>query len=157
MGNREAYFALGYQDRGPAGPVEVWYSGAGEVLRLCDGRVVGAAGMDTEWLAVGFTGLPAWSDLKGEAGFIRSRDVSPGYRYGLRELMLIRPIQAPALTQLKNLDPANLHWFEEISPADSGLPPARYAVQIGPDGARVVYSELCLDSAFCFSWQRWHA
>ena len=154
--DREAYFALGYQDREPAGTVEVWYSGAGEVLRLRNGRVVGATGMNTEWLSVSFEGLPAWDDLKGVTRFVRHRDVSPGYRYGLQESMSIYPIQPPRQSQLKNLDPFALRWFEEVGPAASGLPTARYAVLIGPGGAQVVYSELCLDSVLCFSWQRWH-
>src|SRR5208282_1536401 len=35
---REVFLALGYVDSTPEGPVEVWYSGTGEVLRLRDGR-----------------------------------------------------------------------------------------------------------------------
>ena len=154
--NREVYFAQGYQDRSPAGTVEVWYSAGGEVLRLHDGRVVGASGMKTEWLAVRLEGLPDWNAIGARAEFIRQRDVSPGYRYGLREAMSIRPIVAPR-SNLKHIDPAGLRWFEEVAPAGSGLPPARYAVQNLAGGTVVVYSEICLDADLCFSWQRWHA
>ncbi len=154
--NREVYFAQGYQDRSPAGPVEVWYSAGGEVLRLRDGRVVGASGMKTEWLAVRLEGLPVWDGIGARAEFKRHRDVSPGYRYGLREVMSIYPIAAPR-SNLKNIDPASLRWFEEVAPASSALPPVRYAVRDLSGRTVVVYSEICLDANLCFSWQRWHA
>ncbi len=155
--NREVYFALGYQDRSPAGTVEVWYSAGGEVLRLRDGRVVGASGMKTEWLAVRLEGLPDWNAIGARAEFIRQRDVSPGYRYGLREAMSIYPIAPPPRTHLKDIDPDKLNWFEEVASASSGLPMARYAMQNISGKTVVIYSEICLDADLCFSWQRWHA
>ena len=156
-GGREIFMALGYVDQTPDGPVEVWYSGEADVLRLRDGRVIGATmKRGVNWLAVSFSSLPSWDAVVGESWFDRVRDESPGYRYGIAEKLRIRPIAAPADSQLKNIPPASLSWFEESVQGDTGLPSARYAVK--SDSAaphRVIYAEQCLSSEYCFSWQVW--
>lgn len=152
---KEAYFVLGYIDSHPDGPVEVWYSSAGEVLRLQDGRVVGSTGGDTDWLDVSFTGRPAWRDVKGPIRFQRTRDVQPGYRFGQRETLLLRPIPAPMESRLRDVPAHALTWFEERVEDGEPLPPARYAVDFTADKPSVIYGEHCLSVAFCFSWQRW--
>ena len=154
---REIFMALGYVDGTPDGPVQVWYSARGDVLRLRDGRVVGATlKTDTSWLDVTFSHLPRWEAIAGPVAFERSRDVSPGYRYGIREKMLIRPVAIPDDTLLKCVPPSSLVWFEEVVQGDTSAPPARYAVEFGPGGMhQVVYAEQCLSVEFCFSWQDW--
>jgi hypothetical protein len=89
--------------------------------------------------------------------FERARDLSPGYRYGIREKMLIRRIAPPDDTQLRLLPPSSLTWFEEVVQGGEDEQPARYAVNLNRrDGMhRVVYAEQCLSSDLCFSWQRW--
>ena len=49
-----AFLVLGYVDTSSDGPVEVWYSGSGEVVRMRHGRVVGTTGLSTDWRAVRF-------------------------------------------------------------------------------------------------------
>lgn len=158
VGEREVFMALGYIDQLADGPVQVWYSGDGDVLRLRDGRVVGATmKAGPNWLGVSFAQLPGWDTLVEQAAFERVRDVSPGYRFGIRERMLIRRIAAPDDSQLRLIPAASLTWFEEVVQGETDIPPARYAISTdGPNGAgRVVYAEQCLSSEYCFSWQSW--
>lgn len=155
IGQRETFVALGYVDATPDGPVEVWYGPTGEVLRLRDGRVVGAHLEYWEgWQSVSFAGLPRWDEIGAAVSFERSRDARPGYRYGIKEKMHIRRIPAPVDTNLKLLSAAALTWFEERAEG-SELPPTRYGVDLSGTKPRVVYAELCLARDNCFSWQRW--
>lgn len=156
--NREVFMALGYVDHLPDGLVQVWYSAEGDVLRLRDGRVVGATMKSgTNWLNVAFSQLPGWNDVRDRAIFERVRDVSPGYRYGIKEKMSIRRISPPDDTRLQLIPAASLDWFEESVQDEANFPPARYAVGTdGHDGIRrVVYAEQCLSREYCFSWQSW--
>jgi len=153
VGERELFLALGYVDQLADGPVQVWYSGDGDVLRLRDGRVVGLiTKYGPDWLGVSFARLPRWDALGDQAEFERVRDARPGYRYGIREKMLIRRIAPPDDTQLRLMPSSLLAWFEETVRGDSDIPAARYAV--GADG-HVVYAEQCMSNEFCFSWQSW--
>lgn len=153
---REVFMALGYVDSHPDGQVEVWYSASAEVLRLRDGRLVGATmNMGTDWLTVSFTNLPRWEQVGVQASFERSRDISPGYQYGIRERMLIQRIPQPDDSQLQLIPASSLTWFEESAAGTGGLPPVRYGVSMAGAVPQVMYAEQCLSSDFCFSWQRW--
>lgn len=158
---REVFMVLGYVDRLPEGPVQVWYSAEADVLRLRDGRVVGATMKSgTDWLSVTFTHLPSWETLGSQAVFDRvvfdrARDVSPGYRYGIKEKLLIRRIAPPDDSQLKLVPASSLAWFEETVQGGADILPARYAVSLDGATHQVVYAEQCLSSDYCFSWQSW--
>lgn len=155
---REVFMALGYVDSHPDGPVEVWYSASAEVLRLRDGRLVGATmNRGTDWLSVSFTNLPRWEQVGVQATFERSRDISPGYQYGIREKLLIRRIPQPNDSWLQLIPASSLAWFEENTEGASDLPPVRYGVSMAGAVPQVMYAEQCLSSEFCFSWQRWTA
>ena len=147
-----AYMALGYVDQEKGGPVDVWYSSDRNLLRLQNGRIAGSAMKDgVDWISVSYVHLPDWSAIHDRAYFERRRDVSPGYRYGINEKMLIRRISAPKDSNLLRVSPSSLSWFEEtVVGADSR--PSRYAVN---EKGRVVYGEQCLSSDFCLSWQDW--
>ena len=155
IGEREVFMVLGYIDPTPEGPVEVWYSAEADVLRLLDGRVTGAI-MKTGpgWQGVSFSHLPRWDDVGAQTVFERTRDVSPGYHYGIREKMLLRPVAPPDKSQLKLIPGTSLAWFEEVVQGDSSVHPARYAVSRNATH-QVVYAEQCLSDDYCFSWQRW--
>ena len=167
-------------DPHPQGAIQVWYSAEREVLRFQNGRLVGATGLTTEWRTVSLPELPAWQALaRAEAPvrWVRTRDVMPGYRYGVRDALALRVTPAPSRSALQGLDPQALTWFEERFESAPGpdltLPPARYAVQIqkphhpGAQGAPpllgeegtgvVVYGEQCVAPQTCFTWQRWPA
>ena len=164
ISGRVVLLALGYLDAHPQGTIEVWYSADREVVRLQNGRVVGAVGLTTEWRTVVLPDLPEWPTLASSAERIqwsRTRDVMPGYRYGLRDPLSLRTIPAPEKTALQGLDSKDLTWFEERFAGDgsskTALPAARYAVQIASGQGVVVYGEQCLSPQMCFTWQRWPA
>jgi len=171
---RVAIVALGNVDDHPHGPIEVWYSAEREVLRLQNGRLIGAVGLITEWRNVVFPQLPSWPAVaRADRTFkwTRSRDVMPGYRFGVSEELALRNIAPPGKSSLRGLDPQKLTWFEERIEAGSGggfsvvlrniidseapLPPARYAVDFRDGREKVVYGEQCLAAELCISWQRW--
>lgn len=173
VGGRTALLVLGYVEAHPQGPIEVWYSAEREVIRLQNGRVVGAVGLTTEWRNVIVTGAPTWNSLGNGAHaiqIVRQRDTMPGYRYGLKESLKLVAAPPPAQSSLRNLDPQSLAWFEETTETDprgpttpvshSGenhLPVARYAIAFARGTAEVVYGEQCLSGDLCFAWQRWPA
>ena len=154
-GKRVAYFALGYVDTAPEGKVEVWYSGGKEVLRLLDGRLVGMVGTTTEWLSVKLISPPAWGDKLDGMEYERRLDISPGYRYGVRERLRLKRLPPPSDTKLVHLKPQDLLWYREVPVGPSAIPSALYGLMKEGDAWRVVYSEVCLDTNLCFSWQRW--
>src|SRR5471030_2542976 len=174
IGGRPVLLVLGNVDSHPQGPIEVWYSAGREVLRLQNGRFVGAVGLTTEWRGVSFPELPSWSAAaRADQGILwtRTRDVMPGYRFGVKDELSLRVVAEPKRSELKGLDSQRLTWFEErVEPgpvrglsavfgntlaADSVLPPARYAVDFRNGQETVVYGEQCLAPKLCFTWQRW--
>jgi hypothetical protein len=144
------------KDRIP-GDSEIWYSGDLEVFRMNNGRLTGATGTTTEWRRVVIPELPAWRTLANTAAFDwhRSRDVMPGYLFGIEEDIQVRAVQPPSKTNLVALNPQQFTWFEEriTSATPLPLPPALYAVDLAAN--RVFYAEQCLAVDFCFTWQRW--
>ncbi|CAH2807464.1 MAG: hypothetical protein CBCREVIR_2517 [Candidatus Burkholderia crenata] len=60
---RSALLVLGNVEQNAAGPVEVWYSGAGEVLRIQNGRLIGVTELATEWLNVRLSASPDWLSI----------------------------------------------------------------------------------------------
>lgn len=156
-GKRVVYFALGYLDPHPEGTIEVWYSGEREVLRLQNGRVVGVTGTPTEWLSVTLKGQPAWSGNPDGAVYERVRDVSPGYRFGLRETLRILSVPPPRGVNLVGMPVEDLTWFQESAAGADDLLPSLYGVRQEQGTPRVVYSEICLNRDLCFSWQRWQS
>ena len=176
IGGRVVLLALGNVDNHPRGPIEVWYSAEREVLRLQSGRLVGAVGLTTEWRTVSLPELPSWS-VAARADqtlrWTRTRDLMPGYRFGLKDALLLRVVPEPQRSELQGFDSQRLTWFEEriesgpvarlsavfgnSSTVDIPLPPARYAVDLQGGRETVVYGEQCLAPDLCFTWQRWPA
>ena len=79
--NRVAFLWRGSVERSQALPVDVFYSGQGEVVRVQNGRIVGALGLTTEWRRVDVVS-PTWAAIArapAEARVLRTRDVMPGY------------------------------------------------------------------------------
>lgn len=161
---RTVLMVLGYVERQPDGPIEVWYSGEREVIKTQRGHIVGTAGLATDWRDVRFVSpLPDFRKIVAQLAeqYTRSRDEMPGYRYDIRETVTVRPIRPPEKSALKTLDPASLVWVEEstdaLTPNAIALPPARFAID--PQGGidSVVYSEQCLSPTLCLALQRWPA
>ncbi len=176
VGGRVSFLALGAVDGHPQGPIEVYYSALREVVRLQNGRIAGVVGLTTEWRNVSLVDVPAWSAAAGAqqpVHWVRIRDVMPGYRYGVRDELVLNVITPPTKSALQGVDPQSLTWFEERVqpearagyaarllagfPGEEMLPPARYAVALRDRQETVVYGEQCLAPDLCFTWQRWTA
>ena len=173
LDKRVVFLALGNVEGSPQRPVEVWYSARREVLRFQNGRLVGAVGLSTEWRDVSLPELPTWSAIVGTGKsyqWVRTRDVMPGYRFGVRDALVLQMMDPPARSALQGLDPKNLVWFEERFEAERlpgtltrlagmsderTLPLARYAVDLRGGKETVVYGEQCIAPELCFTWQRW--
>lgn len=169
VGGRPAYMALGYEDSGPDGITEVWYSAEKEVLRLRSGRLVGATGLTREWREVFLPPLPSWRALAASPGleWVRTRDLMPGYRFGVTDKLSLIRVAAPMRSELRGLEADSLVWFEErvtggsrragSGMMDRPLEPALYAVDLSTGEGVVQYAEQCLASDLCITWQRWSA
>ncbi len=158
-GRRDAMLmVLGYYDKDAQGrPVEVWYSGQGDVLRLQAGRLLGLSGGDqVQWLNVRLPDdMPGWSALPDGYRFERRRDEMPGYHWQRVDHLTVRRIAPVSDHALEGLDARQLQWFEEslAEPAKDALPPSRYA--LAPGASVPVYGEQCLSQTFCLRWQTW--
>lgn len=160
---RTVFLVLGNVDPHPEGPTEVWYSASGEAVRLRHGRLVGTAGLATDWRAVRLFNTPAWPSAaaseRAAARFQRERDMMPGYRSGIRDDIEQRPIEPPTDSMLAGRTASSLRWIEERSstrPASASLPPARFGLAQVGDRLEVVYSEQCLSRDLCLSFERWN-
>ena len=163
-GRHVALLWRGSVEQSKSGRVDVYYSSAGEVVRLQNGRIVGALGLATEWRRVEIE-APSWAAAAAApaaARVVRVRDIMPGYVTDARELLELRRTAAPSRSALAAVDAAPLAWFEErvsrsAVPDALKLAPTRYAVDLERDGGVVVYAEQCLAPDLCFTWQRWSA
>jgi hypothetical protein len=163
--DKAALLVLGYVEADPQGPIQVWYSAEREVVRLQNGRIVGAVGMLTEWRNVKLSNVPSWYAISNgtAARVLRVRDVMPGYRYGVTDVLAVRATTPPPRSALQGVDPNALAWFEEsieiprngLPREESSLPVSRYAISFADGKEEVVYGEQCLSNALCFTWQRW--
>ena len=157
-GAKPALLVLGYVDTHPQGDIEVWYSAQGEVLRLQNGRVVGAAGLPVQWRRVEYLQMPpTWQSVPPEGALFSSvRDEQPGYRHGLVEQVSLKKLQQ-APFDLPGKTHATSAWFQESYSDANGTsrPDAWFALGQYGDQKVIVYSRQCLSSSVCLSLQRW--
>lgn len=149
---------LGYEDVSPEGPVQTWYSQAGQVLQLRDGRLHATKGFTVDWTSVRYQDLPAWDEAtrRPRTRFIRYRDEMPGYRVGVFDAVTLRAIPPPSDARLSGIESAQLLWFEETTDtAYTGTPSARYGLSPHGGGLSVLYGEQCLSAGYCVAWQTW--
>ena len=159
-----ALLVLGDVDPHPLGPIEVWYSANGEVLKLQNGRVVATHGLVTDWPAVRFERAPvAWKEVGTEgSSYVRLRDEIPSYRYGLRQTVTIRQsAQTPKLQSLSTWSPnraARYQWYQETVPDVNGSASVSwFALGVREGVHTVVFSEQCIAPGLCLQIQPWPA
>jgi len=155
---KPALLVLGYFDVHPQGDIEVWYSAQGEVLRLQNGRLVGAAGLPVEWRRVAYPqSPPSWQSVPPEgARFTSVRDEQPGYRLGLVEQVVLTPLLKPPF-ESPDQTLASATWFQERYSDANGRtrPDAWFALGQYGDQKTIVYSRQCLSASVCLTLQRW--
>ena len=155
-----ALMVLGYAETHPDGEIEVWYSQEGEVIRLQNGRIVGTAGLETDWRAVRSPSLPSWREMAGRTAFSYERELDemPGYKFGIAESVSLRAIPAPVDSKLVGWEPHDLRWFEEsVAGQPDSRPAARFGLLTTQGDFRVIYGEQCLAQNLCLAWQAWPA
>lgn len=163
LGVTPALLVLGYVDADPQGEIEVWYSAQQEILKLQNGRIVGTAGLQTDWRSVRFAQTPpTWDVVKSAPQQVtRVRDEMPGYRYGVTDQLTLNAIEGVPQIHLPETLPLALagsyDWYREsnTSSSVSTLPASWYAVGKYQGRATVVYAYQCLSPTFCLSLQRW--
>ena len=163
LGGRSAFVTLGDIDKRADGDIHVYYGGGGLVMRLQNGRLAGINGLLTEWRDVVLRNAPAWQTtaLGKQIEWHRTRDVMPGYHYGVTEKIAVALVGAPAKNPLRDASADGLHWFQEqviesnAAHTAKTLPPARYAVSFANQQATVVYGEQCIAADTCLTWQQW--
>lgn len=162
-GAKAALLVLGYLDASPRGDVEVWYSSSGEIIKLLHGRIVGTAGLRTDWRRVDYPQAPlSWSSLPPEGQLlIRIHDEFPGYRGGVtHQLHLKQWVGMPPIALAGSL-PSKLagqyDWYQEVRVGSTrpALPPSWYAVALRNGQRVVVYSQQCLSPTYCLQLQAW--
>lgn len=159
LGNsKPALLVLGYVDAHPQGNIEVWYSGLGEVLRLQNGRLVGASGLPVEWRRVTYSETPPdWNSVSA-AGvqYARIRDEYPGYKLGLMDQVFSTHMKKPPDDFLSDA-PADVSWYQERY-SDAGgtsIPAAWFALGNYGGQKTIVYSRQCLSVNVCLTLKRW--
>lgn len=155
---------LGYTDADSQSnqPVDVWYSGDNEVIKLQDGRIVATSGLSYDWLAVRYQGAPSWTQLLANpaqtpAPYSRSVDLKSNYQFGKVQTITLTRIAKPAAHNLQGVSGQGAVWFEEKT-EPSQLPATIYAAvpnwnQSGQ--AKVVYTWHCFKQDDCFAMQTW--
>lgn len=157
-GEYSSYMILGFSEQQPVGELEAWYSPAGEVVKFLNGRIVGTAGLPTDWREVRLPPLPGWREVPPEGVcYTREIDQMPAYRYGRAQTLYLRPVPPPADARLVRAQADQLSWFEEtpVGGEPDALPPSRYGVDLKQSPPSVVYTEQCVSAPLCFTFERW--
>ncbi|MES2208455.1 MAG: YjbF family lipoprotein [Pseudomonadota bacterium] len=167
---------LGFVDVHPEGPVEVWYGGDPVMVKLQNGRYVASKGLQTNWQDVHIDQVPDFASLNQPQRYLRTRQQAPGAEFGIRETVVITPLnQAPDIAPklLKepnirlvasgdNVDVAPIRWFSEVVVSASTATmskaklPAFYAVEMASK-PKIIFGYQCLKADYCISWQAWPA
>lgn len=160
-----ALLAFGYLETQTSPPTEVWFSGAGQFIKLRAGRIVATHGLATNWKNASVDpGWPEWSTLsKNAAVFTRTRSTLPNYDFGIRETLQIAAISKPAapvsglMPGADNGKSTHWRWFEEsvLSSTRQKLPSAVFATAHVKGVTVVAYSQQCLSENLCLHIMRW--
>ena len=155
INGRVVLLALGYIDSHVLGSIEVWYSAKGEVLRLQNGHLLSLTGSSDEWRASELSSMPDWPLVNAlPITYTRSRDVMPGYHFGVFDRLSLRAVSIPTQSRLVAIAPTTLRWFEALEERQA-LPPARFAVMLIAGKDVAIYGEQCVSTSVCLSWQHW--
>lgn len=165
-GGRTAWLVLGEVEPTSPRSTEVWFSGDRQVLRLRDGRIVGAAGLPVDWVVSGPDPALSWRQVAEHGGgtYRRTRDTMPGYSIGHQEAVQIRPEASPPpgwVSRVHGAGSATWRWFTEdttpLSPSSTGgstIPRAWFAIDLNKQHVPVMASVQCLSADFCLDLQR---
>ncbi len=143
------------------GSESVWVSSDQAIIKTRNGYLSDLEGFRSNWQEVRGPDLGLVAQLTRPTAYTRVRNEMPGYRYQVRESVLITPLAAAPKDIL--FEPSagpSLRWFsEEVRSQAGGLsPPYHYpglfAIDISQKPIQVVFGQQCLASDYCIRWQR---
>lgn len=148
---RKSVMALGYRSVSGTHTDEHWYTNQGEMLKLQNGRIAQVLGMTRELRRLS-NNSPSWTDLtsrKLPVGWSQTKDVMPGYRFGLQEFVITQQVDPTSTEQ--SLSKVATHWIaEEIKSKDASGKTWIYKQKFALANNQVVYSEQCVAQDMCF-------
>lgn len=149
---RKSAMALGYRSISGTQTDEHWYTNQGEMLKLQNGRIVQVLGMTREVRRLS-SNTPSWTNLtsrKMPVVWSQTKDVMPGYRFGLQEFVITQQVEPTSTEQ--SLSKAATHWIaEEIKSKDASGKTWVYKQKFALVNNEVVYSEQCVAKDMCFN------
>jgi hypothetical protein len=138
----------------------VWVSSDLAILKTRNGYLTDLEGFRINWQEVRGLNLVTAAQLAKPTAYTRVRNEMPGYRYQIRESVLVSPLErAPEEIQLIPPRNANLRWFSEEVRTQMGerAPNYRYpgffAIDISQHPYQVVFGQQCLGRGYCIRWQ----
>lgn len=162
----KAAMALGWRKAEGAVVQEYWYSGQREMLHLLNGRLYNVMGMTHELRAPmpavqTVRATPSWQAIAeaaqsrthdGALVWSRTRDVQPGYRYGVVEYITSKQVPPTRAQQALIGRPAD--WYEDQVDSKTQDGQAwRYTDVFAVANGRVVYSLQCVGPNLCLHLQ----
>ena len=157
LDGRKSRLALGYREFVHGRPLEHWYSGAGEMLEMFDGRVNKALGMTLE-IRRNKSRPPAWDsfdDARQTQVWTREIDIMPGYRFGVEDEITTVKLSKENLPVQKSKYPKDAIWFQEqVITKDIQGKTQKFQQLFAVFNNRVIYSEQCLHENMCMIFQR---
>jgi hypothetical protein len=129
---------------------EYWYTGAGEMLHLVDGRINKALGFTFE-IRNQTNNAPSWEEVveaKNKLIWYRKIDLMPRFRYGVQNNVFTFEVQSP--TSAPEFVPLNAKWVTDLVESKSfDGSPWIYSQLFAIVDRRVLYSEQCIDKSLC--------
>jgi len=148
LNGKKTALALGYRKIDGFDVEEHWYSGVGEMLTLRNGRLVEVLGMTSEVRQTSRE-IPKWDQLEANHSpltWMRSRNLHPGYRYGVKEY-----VTSEAKVNKQVDRQTNQTWVHETVQSERADGREwRYEEKFQLENGRVVFSEQCLATNICF-------
>lgn len=143
------------------GEESVWVSSDLSILKTRNGYLRDLEGFAINWQDVRGLHLETAAQLAKPTAYTRVRNEMPGYRFAIRESVLVSPLtQVPKDVQLQGLDSSHLRWFtEEVTVPLNGQSlsysyPGVFAIDTRQQPFQVVFARQCLAKDYCIEWQR---
>jgi len=143
-----------------AGGDSVWVSSDLAILKTRNGYLTDLEGFRINWQDVRGLNLATAAQLAKPTAYTRVRNEMPGYRYQIRERVLVSPLsRAPDDVVFTQNIGSSIRWFtEEVVSLSGGQEPSyRYpgvfAVDMSQRPYQVVFGRQCLARDYCIRWQ----